>query len=888
MPNPRENHTVRRPPRRAKRIAQRRTAAEPRPSPVAAPSAIRLPGGARVVVQTTSAGAGSTTVAIQLWVFAGTFDERPREHGCAHLLEHMLFKPVELGGERVDIAADIERVGGDVNAYTSHDETVFHATVPAGRFEEALAALVRPIVHARPRAADLAHERGVVIEEIKQYDDDPVSCVTQDMMERLYGRHGYARPVLGTAAEIAAHRTGVLAGFLRRNYAGERVALVVVGPVGRERVLAAARPLLRGLARSGVRSGVRAPAAVRAPGVHVRRDDVHEAHISLGFVAPPWPEREACALEIAANALGWGEASWLARGLRRRLGLVTDAHASLLAGRQASTFVVAAHGPPAKLEAAAAGILDLVERLRTLELDDEELVRARAVLESDVVYRRETVHGQAHALGYYLSLADHTELDRVFLDRLKSLGPADVRDICRTLLDPRRGAMALVVPSAMPAAQSRRIARALERRMAAPPRRRARSRLRRDRDGFHLAELACGLRVRMLVDASVPMAAGWMVWRGGQRVEPARLAGSTALAAALLTRGSGERDGDTLAREIDGRAAVLDGLAGRNSVGLHFECLARDVSTVLRRAFDCAMAPRFGDEELDHERRLALEDLAAERDDLAGLATAAAAAKLYGRHPFGRRRRGSATSLRAIAAGDLQRAWQRHYGIAGASLGLCGDLDPEAVLELLDGLTAHVDATDAPVPVRLPRVRHGAGRIQLRRRREQAHVVMMWPGLTVADDRVPALEVLSTILGGQVGRLFVALREEQGLVYHVSSSSVEGLDTGHVSFYAASSHAKLARALAALERQRARICDERPSAEELDRAKAWLVGQAETALQRRGRVASLLAFNEAYDLGYAAHLDYARRIDAVTGEHVVALARALLRPAAQVTAVVAG
>lgn len=143
------------------------------------------------------------------------------------------------------------------------------------------------------------------------------------------------------------------------------------------------------------------------------------------------------------------------------------------------------------------------------------------------------------------------------------------------------------------------------------------------------------------------------------------------------------------------------------------------------------------------------------------------------------------------------------------------------------------------------------------------------------------------ILGGQVGRLFTALREEQGLVYHVSASSTEGLDAGHVAFYAATSPDKLVRAREALERERARICREPIAALELERAQAYLVGQAEAALQRRGRIASSMAFNEIYGLGYAAHLAYARRIEAVRATDVTALARALLQPSRQITAIVA-
>lgn len=854
------------------------------------PTVVRLRSGARVVVQRTApGGAGGQTVAIHLWVFAGTADEGPDEHGCAHLLEHMIFKPVTIDAVRHDIAVGIEALGGDVNAFTSHDETVFHATVPARHFDAALRALVRPVAHARPTAADLAHEADVVIEEIKQYDDDPASRVIQDMVDGLFGDHGYARPVLGLEAEVAGHSAAVLRRFLARNYGGDRLALVVVGPMRPEKVLASARAVLGEFTARPRRRAHAMPTPPSRPRVIVRRDDVHEAHVSIGWQAPQWPGLEACALELAATALGYGESSWLGRELRRRQGLVSDAHASLSAARQGSTFSIGAHAPLQRVEKAVAAVLAELERMGKVALDAEAHARARAVLESEVVYRRETVNGLAQTIGTYLSLGDDLGLDRTFLRNVAEATPEDVRDAVRETLDPRRASLAVVVPNTCTAAQARAMQRRLEAALRGRSRTAGRRAARTDAHGVVVGQLACGLRVRIIRDPSLAMAAGWLVWPGGQRAEPARIAGATPLAASLLTRGTTERDGDTLAREIEGRAAVLDGISGRNSVAMHFECLARDRELVLRRLFECAQAPAFAAQELEQERRLALDDLAAERDDLSGLAFAAANARLYGAHPFGRRRRGTRQTLMALDDRALHRLWSAQYPIGRACLGLCGDVDPEATLELLASLVADAAPIDErnPWPGRAPRML-AQRTARIRRQREQAHLVLAWPGLTLADPRVPAMEVLTTILSAQSGRLFAVMREEEGLVYHVSASSVEGIDGGHIAFYAATSQAKLPRARVVLERERERLCRGTVGRDELERAQAALVGQADAALQRRGRIASLLAFNEVYGLGHAAHFAYARRIEAVRPNDVLNLARALLRPERQVTSIVSG
>ncbi len=320
------------------------------------------------------------------------------------------------------------------------------------------------------------------------------------------------------------------------------------------------------------------------------------------------------------------------------------------------------------------------------------------------------------------------------------------------------------------------------------------------------------------------------------------------------------------------------------------EALARDGETVLRRALECAMAPAFADTEFERERRIALDELVAEKDDLATLAYHAAAARLYGDHPYGRRRRGTAESLGALTSDELRRLWHARYPIGRACVALCGDFDPRAMLELLDAVIGRMPKPGPldRLPGRAPKRPTDITPIRIHRAREQAHVVLAWPGLVIGDPRNTTMEVLTTILGGQAGRLFTALREDEGLVYHVSASSSEGIDAGGVSFYAAASQDKLARARAALERERTRICDEPPTTEEVERAQAWILGQSDAALQRRSRVASLLAFNEIYGLGHDEHLRHPARVRAVDAKAVQALAREIFRPDRQVTAIVAG
>ncbi len=842
-----------------------------------------LANGARLLLVPTGAPTtGREPVSAELWVMGGTSAERPDEPGCAHLLEHMLFKPGS-EGTADDLASQIEGLGGDVNAFTSHDETVFYATLPAGVLESGLDALVRPVLHPVFDPVELREEAQVVVEEIRQYRDDPAQRVMQDAISRLFPEHSYGRPVLGNERAVLSHRVRRLRRFHRRVYAGRQLFLVVVGPMDRGRVARRARRLLRSVAAGHNVPRESRPTPVRGT-VRVKTADVVDAQILLAWQGPPPLEPEGLAVEAASVVLGHGDASRLVREVRRNAGLVSDVQAHWYASREASTLVVRAHTQPQQVADALDEIVGHVRRLGRDPVDGLELARARAVLESDRVYGQETVSGRAHVLGYLTSLCGDPNGESIYYRHLRGLDRETIRRVWAQIVEPSAASVGVLLPRDVPPKLVKDVRARARKSVARSPAPRSR-RKKGARPGSIRLDTEAGLRIRVVIDRGVPMTAGWLVWPGGQREERPTYAGSSTLMARLLTRGTARRSGDDLAQEIDGQAAVLGGFVGRNSLGLHFECLAPDFSVIVGRALECATVPTFPAHELEEERRVLLQEIEAEADDLGRVALREMSRALYGRHPLGRPPWGTPETLARTTPTRLKNAFLRDCPLGSAVLGLCGDVD----LEGLEAVLRSVDVRPPrrpPAPPKAPTWRTRPHQVFVERDREQCHVAMGHPGLALSDPDLLAVELLLAILGGQAGRLFQALREREGLVYEVSASSVEAVDGGHVAVYAATSVAKLERTLGAMERELARARETLPKAEELERARAWLTGQFEVSLQRRSRVASLLAFDEVYGLGADHYRTYVARAERVTARDVRAAARRVLDPGSRVIAIV--
>ena len=164
-------------------------------------------------------------------------------HGGAHFLEHLLFKGA--GAHGVGEAAErVEAMGGDLNAFTSYEQTCLHGTVPAGREAEVLRLLAEMARRPHLDAAEIERERDVVIEEIRANQDDAMQVLAENLRARVYGDHPYARPVLGTEDSVRGlGREGLLA-LHARGFAPSNAVLAVAGPVDPSLVQSVAAELL--------------------------------------------------------------------------------------------------------------------------------------------------------------------------------------------------------------------------------------------------------------------------------------------------------------------------------------------------------------------------------------------------------------------------------------------------------------------------------------------------------------------------------------------------------------------------------------------------------------------------------------------------------------------
>jgi len=837
-------------------------------------------------------------VAIQVWVRVGSADERPDEAGLAHLHEHMLFKGTARRGPG-EIARTIETCGGEINAWTSFDQTVYHVVLGSRFFAEGMDVLADAVTSAAFDPDELQREIEVVCEEIRRSDDSPTRKLSRELFGGAFSRHPYGKPVIGTEASVRGFtREGILQ-FYRRWYKPGNAVLVVVGDVREAEAVELAQKLFVWPGPGFEAAPARPQEPHREqPLARLRKEPLKEGYLSIAWPSPPLIHDDVAALDALGIVLGHGEASRLHRALKRDRLLCTEVQASCYTPVDPGLTIVGLTLQPATAREAVREALAQTYRLRAEEVTSEELSLACRLLESDAVYQRETVQGQARKLGFYQSSAGGVEFEQRYLEQVARLTPARVREAAERWIDPSAAVLAGLLPDSNGPEEAEllellheaaRAPRARSQPSSAPPEKRPPVRFAAQaKTGPLLREELPGGGVLLIKEErAVPLVALRAAWQGGLRAEDTSNAGINMLLARLVSKGTQTRRGERLVREMEGMGGSLGGNSGRNSFGLRAELLSRHLAEGFDVFAEAIAAPAFDPEEVQRERTLQIDELRSREDNPAGLAFLLFGETLYRRHPYRFDTLGSEASVARLEPGLLAAYRSQQYPASAVTLSVVGDVDPDEVRELVRRKLRSGGGPRRPIS---PPQEEGPDSPRFAVKtldKAQAHLVLGFPGARLTDEARWPLEVLSAVLSGQGGRLFVELRDKRSLAYSVTSFSMEGLDPGYFAVYIGCGPAKVREALDGIRDELRRIREHPISAAELERARTHLIGTHAISLQRNSARAAVYAFDECYGLGVDASARYAEHISSVTLDDVLDAAQRVLAPSREVIALVA-
>lgn len=337
----------------------------------------RLANGLRVL---TDRMESVETVSVGVWVDIGTRHEPAALNGVAHLLEHMAFKGT-VRRSALDIATEIEAVGGQVNAYTSREHTAYYAKMLKGDVRLAIDILADILQNSVLDPKELERERAVILQEIGQAEDTPDDIIFDHFQERAYPDQPMGQPVLGRTDIIRTIDRDAVAGYLKHSYAAPGMLLVAAGNVEHEAIVDLAE---RAFSKLAPRSEATTEPARYLGGDMREQRDLEQAHIVLGFPGFAFNDRDYYAASVVSTALGGGMSSRLFQEIREKRGLVYTIYSFTHSYSDGGLFGV--YAGTGEVEAAelmpalCAEIRKLTDGLEPIELE-----RARAQLKAGLL-----------------------------------------------------------------------------------------------------------------------------------------------------------------------------------------------------------------------------------------------------------------------------------------------------------------------------------------------------------------------------------------------------------------------------------------------------------------------------------------------------------------------
>ena len=858
----------------------------------ARPEQLLLSNGIPVILQHYE----SPVAATYWWVRTGSADEKPPEAGFAHFLEHMLFKDAaakETGRASTGQTAHaIESLGGDINAYTSFDQTVYHVTCAAQHWEKVIDSFGPMAKPQKFLKSDFEREREVILEELRKNEDSPGRQLFQKVFSLTFKRHPYGRPVIGFVKSLKAAKVAEVEAFYRRQYVPPRMGLVLVGPladakgarrkaiIGRLEKHFGARVLPKRPAHPVLRTMERE--IHRTPTFDKLAFDVKTPTFCVSFRAPELRHADIPALDLIAGILGMGELSRVYQHLFYQKSLVTDASGGLYVPNDPGMLYFQAEVPTIEnVNVAAREMFQELNRFCDEGPTAEELQRVIVNVESDRLYATQTADGMAGRLGFLKFVMDDLEFDRKYLDELKSVDAARVRDVARRYLDYRRMSGVVMVPkdqetfdtSELGRLAQEHFSRAEKADAVKPVSVRASRIVAASRAKVERFTLNSGMQV---VHFERPESHVFSVHGsalGGLRLEDERNWGVSHMLAMTWPKGTSTKDSQAIAREIEGRAANAEGFGGRNTVGLQMTGLARDWNYLSGLYGEMLFDSVFPEHEVVHSRRIVDDSLKGLDDHSSQLCSKLFLETLFEHHPYGRLTLGSRESIQKIGTAEIQachRAWIRPERMVLAVSGAVNRNDLESWAGELDRRFGNLP-TQGPGPSAAPpeEAKLKAPRwVERNLSREQTHIIVGGLGTHNQDEERFALRLMQTILAGQSGRLFIELREKKSLAYTVAPMSFEGIERGYVGTYIACSPGKREEAVKGMRDVLEKLAAKGPSANEIARAKEYFLGRRAMDLQSDASLAAHFGLEALYGLDRVTDEMLVKKVRSITAKQI--------------------
>lgn len=791
-----------------------------------------------------------------MWVRGGLLAEgKYLGSGISHFFEHIFFKGTKNRGPG-EIAREIHSLGGELNAATSIDFTYYKIVLPREHLDKGLEILSDAFINSSFPEKEFAREKQVILKEINMGEDTPSKKLWKVFFREAFVSHPYREPVIGRKVFFKSLTREDLLAFYKSCYMPQHMVLAVAGGVEAEVVKEKAEYYFKDWRIS---SNFSLPSFKEPPQISYRRRVEYfpgeKAYLMMGFHIPGIESEDLYSLDLLACILGKGRGARLYGEIKERKGLADSISAFSYTPSGEGILGIEAVTEPKNIDNLERGILREIEEIKENGILEKELSRAKNIIRSQHNLSQEDVESVASDIGYNKLILGDADFSQYYLERIKEVTRDEIRDTAVKFLKKENLTTCILTP---------------ERELVKREEKKAEERNIYAYKFPGLVLLVSQSRISSMVNLQ-------LLFRGGVIYEKKEKNGIFSLLSKCLIRSTKEKEYLNLHSEIEARGASLSSYSGYNSFGLSLTLIKEDIGWGIETLASLLKSPLFKEEDIKKAKEELESELKIEDDDVLTRAFYLFREAIFGRHPYSWRDKGTPEAIKKITRRDLIYIYQKFCLGQVPVLAVFGNIDRDEVARLVEKNFGFLNRNKGKFK-QIPLPAYATSHREVTLPRKQSIVVLGFPGVSVKDKDRFSIDVITTALSGQSGRLFNAIREQKGYAYYVGAFQILGLVPGAIVFYAGTVPENVREVKRIMEEEIYRLKEGFLSDEEIEKAKENLIGKKRISLQTNRGFAFESALNELYGLGYDFYLRYEQNIRKIDKARIREIASKYFKP----------
>jgi predicted Zn-dependent peptidase len=390
----------------------------------------KLPNGITVLTEHMP---GLRSVTAGIWVRRGSRHETPEQNGICHFIEHSVFKGTQRRTAR-DIAVESDRLGGNLDAFTTHEMTGFAVKVADRSLPEAFDLLADLLAHPRFDQTDLDREQNVILEEMKMVEDTPDELLGELFNAAYFPNHPLGRPIEGTRETISTFDHRTISAFHASAFVPSNLVVAAAGNIGHDHLVELVGKSFNSTKeaeRRAVTSVTDNAPTPAAPILIEQKKELEQAHL---VIAAPWPDArdsDRYAASLLASVVGGGTSSRLWQTIREERGLAYSVGAGGSTFSDVGVFTIYAGTSPEHVDEVVDLSLAEMRRVVAESVPEEELKLAKDQATSSILLGLESSSGRVSALARQEIIHGHRISPAEIIERLEAVTPDDMQRVAR-------------------------------------------------------------------------------------------------------------------------------------------------------------------------------------------------------------------------------------------------------------------------------------------------------------------------------------------------------------------------------------------------------------------------------------------------------------------------